>query len=192
MLLDEKVVLLARALAEEGVPHAFGGAIALAYYATPRGTRHVDVNVFLPASEVERVLAALTPLGVGPPTADERRTLERDEQVRLHWDETPLDLFFSYTELHDACMARRRDVPFGAERIAVLSAEDLAIFKALFARDKDWRDLREMLFAQAGDFDAAYATGWLERIVAPDDERLARFRALVAEHVGEPGPSPLS
>ena len=181
MLLDEKVALLARALAEKRVPHAFGGAIALAYYATPRGTRDVDVNVFLSASAFERVLGALAPLGVEPPTPGARRALERDEQVRLHWGETPLDLFFSYTELHDACMARRREVPFGPERISILSAEDLAIFKVLFARDKDWRDLREMLLAQASDFDAAYAAGWLERIVAADDARLARFRALVAE-----------
>lgn len=181
MLLDEKVAALARTLAEKDVPHAFGGAIALAYYATPRGTVDVDVNLFLPASAFGRVLEALAPLGVDAPTSAARRALERDEQVRLHWDGTPLDLFFSYTELHDACRARRREVPFGPERIAILSAEDLAIFKALFARDKDWRDLREMLLAQGGDLDAAYVTRWLERIVAPDDARLARFRMLVAK-----------
>lgn len=181
MLLDEKVERLARALGKDGLPHAFGGAIALAYYATPRGTRDVDVNVFLPASAFDRVLAVLLPLGVEPPTARMRRTLERDGQVRLFWDRTPIDLFFSYTELHDACVARQRRVAFGSVRIAILSPEDLAIFKVLFARDKDWRDLREMLLAQAAEFDTAYALGWLERVVAPDDERLVRFRALVAE-----------
>ena len=99
-------------------------------------------------------------------------------------DGTPLDLFFSYNELHDACLERRRNVPFGAARIAILSPEDLAVFKVLFARDKDWRDLGEMLLAQTPGFDAAYATEWLERIVAADDERLVRFRALVAERSG--------
>lgn len=181
MLLDEKVAVLARVLGEAGVPHAFGGAIALAYYATPRGTHDVDINVFLPARAFDRVLEALRPIGVEPPTPDQRRALERDGQVRLAWDRTPLDLFFSYTELHDACLARRREVPFGSERIFILSAEDLAIFKALFARDKDWRDLREIFLAQGLDFDAAYADGWLERIVTPDDERFVRFRGLVAE-----------
>jgi hypothetical protein len=181
MLLDEKVAVLARALAEANVPHAFGGAIALAYYATPRGTRDVDINVFLPASAFDLVLAVLLPLGIEPPTSTMRRTLDRDGQVRIFWDRTPLDLFFSYNELHDACVARRRKVAFGGERISILSPEDLAIFKVLFARDKDWRDLREMLVAQACDFDAAYAIGWLERIVDPDDERFARFRALVSE-----------
>jgi len=181
MLLDEKVAALARALTEADVPHAFGGAIALAYYATPRGTRDVDINVFLPATAFDRVLGVLVPLGADAPTPAARRTLQRDGQVRLLWDGTPLDLFFSYTELHDACLERLRRVVFGAQRIAILSAEDLAIFKVLFARDKDWRDLREMLFAQAPHFDGEYATDWLERILAPDDERLFRFRALIAE-----------
>ena len=110
-----------------------------------------------------------------------RRALERDAQVRLVWDGTPIDLFFSYNEVHDACVKRLRRVAFGAERIAILSPEDLAIFKVLFARDKDWRDLQEMLLAQAPDFDTAYAIAWLERIVAAEDERLLRFRALVRE-----------
>ncbi len=181
--LDEKVALLARALAAADVPHAFGGAIALAYYATPRGTRDVDVNVFLPVTAFDRIVEVLLPLGVDGPSDELRRTLERDEQVRLAWDETPVDLFFSYNELHDSCVARKRSVPFGGEQISILSAEDLAIFKVLFARDKDWRDLHEMIFAQAPSFDADYATGWLQRILDPGDERLARFGEILAAHV---------
>ena len=185
MLLDAKVTLLAQALRVAAIPHAFGGAIALAYYATPRGTRDIDINVFLPVSAFDRVLETLSPLGIDAPTPNMRRSLARDGQVTLTWEGTPLDLFFSYNELHDACVERRRVVPFGAERIAILSPEDLAIFKTLFARDKDWRDLRELLFAQLR-FDAAYAIAWLERIATPDDERLARFRALVAEREATP------
>jgi len=185
MHLDEKVALLGRTFEGANVPHAFGGAIALAYYATPRGTRDIDVNVFLPAGAFDRVVELLLPLGVDPPTPTLRRTLERDEQVRLVWDATPLDLFFSYNELHDACVGRKRTVTFGPDRIAILSAEDLAIFKALFDRDKDRRDLQEMLLAQGAGFDAAYAIGWLERILAPEDGRLARFRALVADRAGD-------
>lgn len=179
--LDEKVALLGGALADAAIPHAFGGAIALAYHATPRGTQDVDINLFIPASAFDRVLVALLPLGVEAPTSSMRRRLERDEQVRMTWDGTPLDLFFSYNELHDACMERRQHVAFGRDRIWILSVEDLAIFKVLFARPKDWRDLGEMLFAQQPTFDAAYALGWLGRIVAPDDERLERFRRLATE-----------
>ena len=181
LTLDAKVVALERALRGARIPHAFGGAIALAYYATPRGTHDVDLNLFVPASEQRRVFDALAPLGVEPPGDAARRSGDRDGQLRVRWDGTPLDLFFSYDALHDACRERRRHVPFPGERIAILSAEDLTIFKVLFAREKDWRDLRELLFAQGERFDRDYALGWLERIVAPTDERLTRFRSLLGQ-----------
>jgi putative nucleotidyltransferase-like protein len=180
LALDEKVAALDRALRAARIPHAFGGAIALAYYATPRGTQDVDVNLFVPASDLDRVLGVLAPLGVSGADEIARRAAEREGQVRVHWDETPLDLFFAYDALHDACRERRRSVPFVGEQIAILSPEDLAIFKVLFARDKDWRDLRELLFAQGERFDGGYVQGWLERILAPGDARLARFRSLLA------------
>jgi hypothetical protein len=133
----------------------------------------------VPASEQRRVFEALAPLGVEPPGETARRQSDRDGQLRVRWDGTPLDLFFSYDALHDACRERRRHVPFPGERIAILSAEDLAIFKVLFARQKDWTDLRELLFAQGERFDRDYALGWLERILAPTDECLTRFRSLL-------------
>jgi hypothetical protein len=51
--LVEKVLALSEALTAAGVAHAFGGAIALAYWTEdPRGTRDVDVNAFVPASRL--------------------------------------------------------------------------------------------------------------------------------------------
>jgi hypothetical protein len=179
LALDEKVAALERAFRAAAIPHAFGGAIALAYYATPRGTHDVDINLFAPASALDRVLAALAPLGVEAPSEPARSQPQRDGQLRVRWDRTPLDLFFSYDALHDACRDRRRQVPFAGEQITILSAEDLAIFKVLFAREKDWRDLGELLLAQGERFDRRYALEWLELILAAGDERLTRFRSLL-------------
>ena len=178
--LPEKVLLIEEGFRQRRIPHAFGGAIALAYYATPRGTQDVDINLFVPASDLDRVLLVIAPLGVELGSEGVHRLAERDEQVRVYWDGTPLDLFFSYDALHDACFERRRRVAFPGEKISILSAEDLAIFKVLFAREKDWRDLQEMLFAQGEDFDAGYAVEWLESILANDDDRLTRFTSMLA------------
>lgn len=174
--LSEKVLRIEAALQEARIPHAFGGAIALAYYATPRATIDIDVNVFAPAERADEALAVLARLGAAAPTDAERQRLERDGQVRIFWGRTPLDLFFAYDAFHDACMERRCVQPFGeGERIHVLTAEDLVVFKAIFDRDKDWRDIDELLYAMADDFDAAYVEGWLDRIVGRDDERFRRF-----------------
>jgi hypothetical protein len=71
-------------------------------------------------------------------------------------------------------------VPFGEDaEIPILSAEDLAVFKVIFDRPKDWIDLAELLYAQGERFDARYTLEWLSRILAPDDPRLRRFTELV-------------
>lgn len=168
-------MLIEAALQAARIPHAFGGAIALAYYATPRATIDIDVNVFVEATRADDVLAALERLGAAAPTESERLRLRRDGQARIRWGRTPIDLFFSYDAFHDACMERRRVYPFGrGETIHVLSAEDLVVFKAIFDREKDWRDIAELVFASGDELDAAWITDWLERIVGRDDERFRR------------------
>jgi hypothetical protein len=64
-------------------------------------------------------------------------------------------------------------MPFGDDDwIHVLAAEDLLVFKALFDRDKDWRDIPELVYAMAGELDASYARDWMARIVG---QRNARY-----------------
>jgi hypothetical protein len=178
VLLDEKIVAVARALEGAGIPHAFGGALALAYYATPRATHDVDLNLFVPASEAARVVEALSPLGVAFGQADLRR-IARDGQARVFWEHTPLDLFFSYDALHERCLERRQAVSFGRDTLHVLSAEDLIIFKVIFDREKDWRDVAELLFASGERVAWDSVRDWLGRILPGDDPRHARLEVLI-------------
>ncbi|MHA7837412.1 MAG: nucleotidyl transferase AbiEii/AbiGii toxin family protein [bacterium] len=173
--LSEKVLLIEASLQSARIPHAFGGAIALAYYATPRATIDIDVNVFVGSERAEEVLRALARLGAQPPSESESVRLRRDGQARIRWGATPVDLFFSYDAFHDACMERRRVFPFGeGEAIHVLAAEDLVVFKAIFDREKDWRDIAELVFAVGDELDAGWIESWLERIVGREDERHRR------------------
>jgi hypothetical protein len=182
--LDEKVVLLDSALREASVPHAFGGALALAYYAEPRATRDVDVNVFVPADAASTVLDALVGLGV---RADRRRALpeiRRDGQTRLAWGSNPVDLFFSYDPFHDACRSGVRSVPFGDVDIPILGPEHLVVCKAVFDRRKDWLDIEQVLFVLAGELDLGEVRRWVNAIVGPADPRLARLEAAITTILG--------
>jgi hypothetical protein len=180
--LSEKVLRIEEGLRQRRIPHAFGGAIALAYYGTPRATIDIDVNVFVSVKRAGDVLGLLEVLGADPPSPGERAQLDRDEQVRVHWDRTPVDLFFSYDTLHESCLERRRRMPFGDhDAIHVLAAEDLLVFKVLFDRDKDWRDIAELVYALGDELDAAYAKDWLERILGSEESRYGRLCELL-EH----------
>lgn len=91
------------------------------------------------------------------------------------WDDTPVDLFFAAGEFHAAVGRRRRVVPFGAATVRVLSAEDLAVFKARFDRGKDWVDIETMV--EAGALDVEIAAARLAELL-PGDACLERLRSL--------------
>jgi hypothetical protein len=172
MTLPERLVALHRALARRRIPHAFGGAIALAYWTLdPRATSDIDVNVFLPASDAAKALRALPPEVVQPEGTVE--AIARDGQIRLWWDETPIDLFFDTVPLHEAAARGRRTVAFARTRIPVLGPEELAVFKAMFDRTRDWADIEAMLAAETLDLDAVRET--LQTIFAVGDHRFARL-----------------
>lgn len=170
--LVEKVVAISQALHDADVPHAFGGALALAYLTEePRGTRDIDVNVFVPADAPDAALTAL-PAGVDVPAGTAAR-VAADGQVRLWWDDTPVDLFFDYAPLHAQAAAAARDVPFAGTTIRVLGPVELVLFKALFDRPKDWVDIATAV--DAGSVDRAAVRAGLLALVGVDDLRVRKW-----------------
>jgi hypothetical protein len=170
--LPERLVALHKALAARRIGHAFGGAIALAYWTQdPRGTVDIDVNVFLPATKADRVLRAL-PRGVAQPE-EAAETIARDGQIRLWWDEVPVDIFFEYVPIHVDAARNRRRVPFAGTRIPVLGPAELAVFKVMFDRTQDWADIEAMLAAGTLDVEAVRAE--LATLLDRGDERFARL-----------------
>jgi hypothetical protein len=179
-MLDGKVMGIAQALEQAQIPYAFGGAIALAYYAAPRGTEDIDVNVFLRTEEAGTCLAELERLGIESPAANWDML---DHQLVLSWEHTPIHVFFSYDPFHDRCRVRARQVPFAGGEIWILSAEDITIFKVIYDRPKDRVEVREVLLCMGERMDAAYTIEWLERILGSEDARVTRFRGAVVELV---------
>lgn len=172
--LPDKLIAIDGALRE--VPHAFGGAIALGYHAEPRATIDIDLNVFVTSDSAEAVLGPLGHLGADVATAAE--SVERDAQVRVMWDRTPVDLFFSYDPFHDAARRGSVDVPFAGHTIRILSPEHLAVCKAVFDRPKDWIDIETMLDLGTA-IDTAEVLRWVGRIAGDHDPRFDRIAALL-------------
>lgn len=172
MKLFEKVVELDDALNEASVPHAFGGALALAWCTErARGTIDVDLNVFVPPDRAADVVAALPPAVAW--TDRDVQVIERDGQVRLWWDETPVDLFFNNTDFHEHLSTSTRVESLGGRDLPFLSCRDLAVFKVFFNRTKDWADLEEMHAAGTLDVDAVLGT--IASLLGTHDPRVERL-----------------
>jgi hypothetical protein len=164
----ERVVAIADAFDRTAVPHSFGGAIALGFYAEVRLTHDIDLNVYLGVDDADRALASLHALGIPDASASQRADILRDGQTRLRWDRIPIDLFFSNLDFHRSCAERRRRFDLLGREIAVLSPEDLIVCKVAFGRAKDAIDVRTMVHTLAAELDEAYVRRWVSEIVDAD------------------------
>lgn len=163
--LAERLVAIHESLSAAGLPHAIGGAIAYGFCVPePRGTRDLDVNIFVTPDRAAEAFAAL-PAEVARPSVSVELA-ERDGQVRLWWADTPIDVFLNSLPFHDAVAKNIRHVPFAGRRIPVLGCTDLAVFKAMFGRPRDWVDIEAMV--AAGRIEIDVATGWLQAMESSD------------------------
>lgn len=175
-VLLRRLLALRTGLDLHGLPHAFGGAIALAFHVqNPRATSDIDVNIVTDPADPARAFRAFPPQ-VTWGDADVERC-RRDGQVRLFWVAepfpTPVDVFLPQHALHGEVDREAVTVDVLGEPVRILSATHLTVFKALFARTKDWADIEEML--AFGEVDVDRVVSWLELLVGPDDDRLAQF-----------------
>jgi hypothetical protein len=173
--LVEKLFAIHESLTGANVAHAFGGAIALAYCTEePRGTRDLDVNIFVDAARAKAVLDAL-PDQIAVEVKDVA-AIVRSGQARLWWEDTPVDVFMNNLPLHEAVAAAVTWVPLAGREIPVLDCASLAIFKAFFDRTKDWADLEAIAQATPEDIEAAAAT--IADLVGADDPAVQRLEEL--------------
>lgn len=182
--LVDKLFAIHDALAAQSRPHAFGGAIALAYCVEePRGTRDLDVNIFCSSADAGAVLGAL-PGGVRV-TAEDVAVVERDGQTRLAWDGVPVDVFLNNLPLHEAVASGVVWVPLQGRQVPVLDCASLTVFKAFFDRTKDWADIEAVAMATPEDIESAART--VAELVGEDDPTFKRLAAVMASPCGRRG-----
>jgi hypothetical protein len=173
-------VRFARALQAAGVPYAIGGAIAYGFWGVPRGTRDLDVNVFLPAEDADAAIEVLAKVGLAIDGAAARRTALERGDARGRCQDIPVDLFFVAIPLHESAAKRTVEVTLLGTSIRVLSAEDLVVFKLLLFRGKDVVDVERLVATQGDRLDRTYVRTWLVACVGEDDERVRRWDAIAA------------
>jgi len=84
-------------------------------------------------------------------------------------------MFFAVEQFHIGVGNRCRTVPFSGRLIRVLSAEDLAVFKAMFDRGRDWVDIATMV--ESHGLDVEIAADRLRALLG-DDSRVERLLSL--------------
>lgn len=168
------------ALESAGIPYAIGGAIAYGFWGVPRGTRDLDINLFVAADAGGPAIATLLGAGLEIDAAEALRSGAERGDARGAYDGVPIDLFFVSIPLHESAARRTTQVPLLGSTIRILSAEDLTLFKLLFFRGKDIVDVERLVAVQGTRLDRAYVRRWLVDCVGAFDARVERWDAICA------------
>jgi len=147
------------------------GSFALAYYATPRMTRDLDIVLALAEKDVEQLVAAFTPDFYID--ADAVRTAIRTERMFnvMHLESgIKVDLIVrKSSEYRQLELARRRRVEIAGIQTWIVSPEDLILSKLAWALESgselQRRDVRQLL---AGTVETDYIRLWAHRLGVTD------------------------
>jgi len=175
---------LADALESAQIPYAIGGAIAYGLHAPPRATNDVDVNVFAPLDEIDRVFDALEDGGATIDRASARVSANQRGDFIARVQGMRVDVFVPSIPLSASAAGRVRQGVLLGRPIAILSAEDLVLFKLLFFRAKDLSDVERLVRFQGEGLERDYIRYWLVELVGADDVRVEAWDRLVS------GPAP--
>jgi hypothetical protein len=174
---------LADTLANQGIPYAIGGALALAYYAPPRATVDVDINIFVPPRDgLQPLLKVLAEAGF---TADAPDTLTRtaveDGQFRGRIAGIRVDVFVPAIAFYAEMASRTRSVPLLGRPIQILAPQDLLTLKMMFFRRKDLADVEAVLRDPPSDLDIESVRSRIIEMVGADDERVREWDAIIRD-----------
>lgn len=175
----ELAVKVCGMLRSAGIEHAVGGALALGFYAEPRGTYDLDLNIFVAAEEAVAALDVLRKGGVEIGEDAAHVVAERGDLFLEHGG-CRLDLFFNSIPLHLRAARRTRTVSLLDTSIPILSPEDLIVLKLLFNRHKDIVDIEHIVAAVGNDLERGYVRAAIIECVGEDDSRLATWEAAFA------------
>jgi hypothetical protein len=158
-------------LSANGLAFMLTGSFALAYYATPRMTRDLDIVVALNARDADMLAAAFA--SDFYVDVDAARTAILSERMfnLMHLESgVKVDLIVrKSTEFRQVEFARRRAVALAGIRTWIVSCEDLILSKLVWALESNSelqrRDIRQLL---AGVIDLDYIHKWAPQLgVAP-------------------------
>lgn len=148
------------------LPYAIMGGIAVRAYGLPRPTYDVDFTLAVPRDRLRDLFAAVAELGYSVPTAYEGGWVDQVGgmplvKIRLYLDGKGIDadVFLAETAFQQEVIARRVTCDVEGQRVSLVTAEDLILFKLIASRPRDLIDVQDVLFIQR-DLDEDYMRRW--------------------------------
>jgi hypothetical protein len=164
-----------------GCEYALGGAIALGFWAEPRGTLDVDLTLFLPSNEPSGTVRMLQTIGCEFRTDRVIASLREHGFCQVMYQGRRIDVFVPTIEFYETARQRRKRVLLDERPIFIWDPETLCVFKLMFFRRKDLADLEQILRVQGNQLDHSWVGRQIIQIYGERDPRVSQWQELVNE-----------
>jgi hypothetical protein len=172
---------LAAALEQHGCDYALGGAIALGFWATPRGTLDVDATIFIPVAKASECIRVLQQIGCKFQAKKALQMLREHGLCHVEFNGVSVDVFLPAIEFYDVARNRRRRALLRSHEVIIWEAEPLLVFKMMFFRRKDIADIEDVLKVQRSALDRAWVREQLVNLYGARDLRISQWDELINE-----------
>jgi predicted nucleotidyltransferase len=141
------VVALAKALKRAGARHMLIGGVAVVARGVRRLTDDVDAVIWAEGLDVERLLDHLAKEHVVPRIGDAISFAHRNQVLLLRHETSGIDIDLSlgWLPFERQALSRASKIRVGRLNVAVARPDDLIVYKAIAARDRDRADIERLL-----------------------------------------------
>ena len=156
----------------------------MGFYAPPRATVDVDVNIFVTEGRgFTKALGILNDSGfvAEADPAMLLRQAREEGQFRGRIAGIRVDVFVSTVPFYKELKRRVRNVVLLGRPMKILAAEDLVVLKLMFFRRKDLADAEAVLRDQGTALDRRKVRSRLVKLVGEEDERVRTWDELASE-----------
>jgi hypothetical protein len=166
-------------LSSHNCDYAFGGALALGYWAAPRGTIDVDVTLYISPDDPSECVGLLRDAGCDFQRIDVMVSLQEHGFCRVTYHGFQLDVFLPTIAFYEHARLRRRRVSLEGQPVMIWDPETLCVFKMMFFRRKDVADVEQILRVQGNKLDRQWVVDRVVEMYGARDPRVTRWRELV-------------
>lgn len=140
------------------VAYALIGGLAVSLRGQPRVTADVDLVIAADIGQALALVTALKGTNLKPLFDDVEEVVEQALILPLRHRQTnvKIDLALGLSGFEQQAIRRAERLPVAGSMVAVATAEDLIIMKALAGRAQDEQDLQGLVIAQGDNLDWSY------------------------------------
>jgi hypothetical protein len=145
-------------LERHGYRYAVIGGVALAHWGIVRATYDVDLRVYVPDFDLDRIRSEIR---LAFPERARPHAPDNAFIVAVNIDGVIVDFLLALPGYEGNIVEHATQADFGGWSVWVCSAEDLIIQKVVAGRSKDWPDVEGLLIEQWDNLDHPYIGNWL-------------------------------